>query len=65
MCAYNLQEVTDQLSAQRRLNADQQNTINDLLRKTKGIDTKIPTNVSGASDVSHKVCRLTGKVCKI
>ena len=46
MCMY-LQDLTDQLNAQRRLNTDQQNTINDLMRKNKGIDNKIPTNVSG------------------
>ena len=51
-----LQDLSDQLNAQCRLNADQQSTINDLQRKMKGIDTKIPINVSGAPvDTTHKV----------
>ena len=44
MCT--LQSVSDELDAQRLLNKKQLETIDDLLRKAKGIDPKIPTNAS-------------------
>ena len=48
-----IQDLSDQLNAQRLLSTQQQDTIDELLRKVKGIDPKIPTSTSGTPVDAH------------